>query len=278
MRDQRSIGRTGTPRTACARTNQPAWEIRRGLLSVAYYAPTKDRLAHVGSVAPRQRPCWHFLKPKMVGSACFWACAIVFIISGLFASESLAHKVKVFAYAEGDRLTVQGYFGGKTKAANCAVCIYDSKGVKIGEGVTDSEGLWEFPLPESAPVSGNLLVVLEAGSGHRAEYVVESGDLPARKSQSGATTQQPASPARAAQSAPNDIPQGNEEQYARLVDETLAKRIGPLVKMLSNQQKILMEMRDKGPGVSEIIGGIGWIFGLVGVGAYFARRNGRKEP
>jgi nickel transport protein len=43
--------------------------------------------------------------------------------------------------------------------------------------------------------------------------------------------------------------------------------------MLGEQQKLLMEQKMKGPGVTEIIGGIGWIFGLVGVWAYFMSRK-----
>jgi nickel transport protein len=34
-----------------------------------------------------------------------------------------------------------------------------------------------------------------------------------------------------------------------------------------------MEQKMKSPGVAELIGGIGWIFGMVGVWAYFISRK-----
>jgi nickel transport protein len=34
-----------------------------------------------------------------------------------------------------------------------------------------------------------------------------------------------------------------------------------------------MEQKMRGPSVTEVIGGIGWIFGLVGVWAYFINRK-----
>jgi nickel transport protein len=35
---------------------------------------------------------------------------------------------------------------------------------------------------------------------------------------------------------------------------------------------MLAEQTEAGPNLRDIIGGIGWIFGLIGVAAYFRRR------
>ncbi len=37
-------------------------------------------------------------------------------------------------------------------------------------------------------------------------------------------------------------------------------------------RRAVLEGTEDGPGLREIIGGIGWIFGLVGVAAYFKSR------
>ena len=48
--------------------------------------------------------------------------------------------------------------------------------------------------------------------------------------------------------------------------------------MLGKQQKLLMELKEKSVSLTEIIGGIGWILGIVGVAAYFmSRRNMKKQ-
>lgn len=207
------------------------------------------------------------------------------IVSGLCSWDAHAHRVNVFAYVEGDAVVVQGYFGGKAKAMNCAVEIYDSSDKKLAEAKTDSQGLCSFRIAELPPFEGGLKVILVAGSGHKAKYSLEAGDLPGKASaRKPEAEKEKKSPAEQTVSTPETPPKAagptpvvDEKRIAGLVDEALDKRIGPIVKMLGNQQKLLLEQQDKGPRIAEIIGGIGWIFGLVGVGAYFMSRNGRKD-
>ena len=45
----------------------------------------------------------------------------------------------------------------------------------------------------------------------------------------------------------------------KTVEDGLDSKIQPILQMLGEQQKLLMEQKTKGPGVTEIIGGIGWI-------------------
>jgi hypothetical protein len=59
----------------------------------------------------------------------------------------------------------------------------------------------------------------------------------------------------------------------KIVEDAVDQRIQPLVKMLGTQQKFLMEQRDGGPTLNEIVGRIGWILGIVGVAGYFMGRN-----
>lgn len=59
----------------------------------------------------------------------------------------------------------------------------------------------------------------------------------------------------------------------KALEGTLDKKIEPVIRMLGQQQKILLEQQDRGPTLSEIVGGIGWILGLVGVTAFFMGRS-----
>ena len=64
----------------------------------------------------------------------------------------------------------------------------------------------------------------------------------------------------------------------RLVEEAVDSRIQPLATMLGQQQKLLMELKEKRSSLTEIFGGIGWILGIVGVAAYLmSRRHMRKQ-
>lgn len=53
----------------------------------------------------------------------------------------------------------------------------------------------------------------------------------------------------------------------RIVDAALDAKLAPLKRDLAAQ-------RNAGPGLTEIIGGIGWLLGLAGMGLYFRGRRG----
>lgn len=59
----------------------------------------------------------------------------------------------------------------------------------------------------------------------------------------------------------------------KALEGALDRKIEPVIRLLGQQQKILMEQKDRGPTLSEIVGGIGWILGLVGVTAFFLGRS-----
>jgi nickel transport protein len=96
----------------------------------------------------------------------------------LLGSPVQAHKVNVFAYVEGERLVVEGYFGGNVKAQDCVVQVLDATGKKIHEGKTDQNGTYSLELADLPIFSDGLRIVLEAGLGHKAEYTLSGSDIP----------------------------------------------------------------------------------------------------
>ena len=105
----------------------------------------------------------------------FAICAIMFAIG---AGECQAHKINVFAVVEKDSLIVEGYFGGKVKAQNSSVEVYDSSGAKVAQGKTDNKGVYKIELGAIKPIKGDLKVVIWTGDGHKAEYVVKAAEIP----------------------------------------------------------------------------------------------------
>ncbi|MDD3313408.1 MAG: hypothetical protein PHP91_14845, partial [Pseudodesulfovibrio sp.] len=71
----------------------------------------------------------------------------------------------------------------------------------------------------------------------------------------------PAAPAEAA--APAAVP---AQADTAAIEAVVRREVAPIKQML-------LEMHDAGPGVVEIVGGIGWIFGLFGVAAYVKSRK-----
>jgi len=102
-----------------------------------------------------------------------FAIALCFL---LLPGICLAHKVIVFAWVEQGQVHVEGSFGSKRMARNSAVTALDNQGRVVNQGRTNSKGGYTFPLPE---VAGDLLIRLDAGTGHQATWTVPEAELKA---------------------------------------------------------------------------------------------------
>ena len=54
-----------------------------------------------------------------------------------------------------------------------------------------------------------------------------------------------------------------------MIDKALDRKLAPVI-------KLIRDTREEGPTIAEIVGGIGYIFGLFGVFMYFKSRNRSK--
>ena len=89
------------------------------------------------------------------------------------------HGVHVFAYVDGQKVFVEGYFTGKSKAVDSVVEVFDAQGNKLTEGRTDNNGVYSFKALDVVPVRGDLRIVLKAGPEHQAEFHIPASELPA---------------------------------------------------------------------------------------------------
>ncbi|WP_156921013.1 hypothetical protein [Fundidesulfovibrio putealis] len=224
--------------------------------------------------------------------------ALVFM---LWAGVALAHKVNVFAVAEGGAVSGEGYFAGGAKAQKVPVEILDASGAVIAKGMTEKDGTFSIALPPQA--TPPLKVVLKAGDGHQNDFTLTEQDLapavpasasapalpatvspPAASGQTPVATQASSSSASAA-SAPPAAGSGqaiapasgspaaaplDEVRLAALVEAAVAKSIDEKLAPLKLQLARMAE-QDQSARMRDIIGGIGWIIGLVGIAAWFKR-------
>jgi len=88
------------------------------------------------------------------------------LLALLLATPAWAHKVNLFAFVESGVVYCESYFADGRPVIEGKILVYDSKEQPLLIGKSDREGQWQFPLPQR----DDLVLVIEAGMGHRGEY------------------------------------------------------------------------------------------------------------
>ena len=175
------------------------------------------------------------------------------IIYCLFqVSDVHAHRVYLHAWQEGDTVHTESYFGDK-KVIKGTVHVFDLSGKELLKGITDEQGLFSFP----APKTNGLRITLNAGMGHGAEYLFK----PDKKATLNVRSNKKIS---------------NEPIHddSMMTHKEIKKWLENLDTTLNSISRRLVEIeKKKGPGFTEILGGIGYIFGIMGLALYFKGRS-----
>jgi nickel transport protein len=186
------------------------------------------------------------------------ALGIIAILT--LSTQVWAHKVNVFAWVEGDMVFVEGYYPGGKKAQNSPVEVYNVEGVKLLEGRTNEKGEFSFKIPAKE----DLRIVLTAGVAHKNDFIITAAELGLSESLSDAPDTKISEKVAAPSSATVDM-----GQLEVMIDQALDRKLKPVIQLIRNTRK-------EGPGVTEIVGGIGYILGLFGLLMYFKSRKERK--
>lgn len=190
-------------------------------------------------------------------------------LSLVVSPQAAAHKVNLFAYAEGMDVFVEGYFVDGKAAQNSAVKVFNPADELLAEGITDGEGQYQFSLSQVS----DLKVVLNAGMGHQATFTLSSDELGLggaanAASNSGDSSAGESAPASSAEPKPKQLASGAVDIEA-LVYKAVNEANIPLVRELSASQEKA--------SLSGIVGGVGYIVGFLGLFAYFKARQMIKE-
>ena len=200
-----------------------------------------------------------------------------------FVPLANAHKVNIYAYAEDGLVQSESYFVDGTKCKHSVLEVFDGRdGTKLLEGKTDEEGKFSFKIPKAT----SLKLVLHASMGHQAEFTLAEDEvrkamsIKSRKSEVKSQRPNPPLPPFTFASAnPPECGKGGRggiTQELRIsnteidatIERVLDKKLQPIMRILIKQQ----ESSGK-PGFTEIIGGIGYIIGLLGIVAYFKAKR-----
>lgn len=171
---------------------------------------------------------------------------------------AIAHRVYLFAWVEGDLVCTESYYSGNRAVRGGEVRVLDLRGRELLRGKTDEEGRFSFPLPGKQ----TLRILLEEATGHRAEYVLKTEEM----------TQTEESPKVENQEDGPVVPKQAEsipelDQIRKVVEEVLDTRLKPL------QRSIARMEQERGPSLSDIFAGLGYIFGLMGIVVYIKSRK-----
>lgn len=226
------------------------------------------------------------------------ALALVFCASPVFA-----HRVNVYAWLDNDHVIVECNFGKDKPAKGAAVTIRDSDTkAELLKGKTNDSGVFSFTVPDVVRKGHGLVIDVNAGEGHHNQWTMDASELYAAASltagfdqaaidsarQPGGNSNNvhpqdpPASALKETASGADNIPlaqsavQSPEQQpYAYLTPEELRKIVHEAVEsQIVPLRRQIAKQADGSPSITEIIGGLGWIMGIVGIILFYrARRN-----
>jgi cobalt/nickel transport system permease protein len=202
------------------------------------------------------------VRPEFFGRALALAGALA-LLAG--PGPALAHKLKVFATAEGATVIGYAYFntGARAQAVAVRVTLADGDAAPVFEGRTDAEGGFQFTAGRRA----DHLIVVEAEDGHGARFTVSAAELPETlpgPADAPAGTALPGPPAAA---LPPSIA-GNE--LRTLVEAAVARQLRPLREQLDAEQA---QVRGR-----DLLGGLGWIIGMAGLAYGLSGRRRSRPP
>ena len=159
---------------------------------------------------------------------------LAFCLLLLGAAPAFAHKIKLFATAEGMVVSGYAYFSGGARAQGADIAAHVGE-QQVFSGKTDDQGTFRFTATEAA----DHRLTVDSGDGHTAGFTIKAEEL--------------GRPAV----APTAEPATDDGRLAALIEQAVARQIRPLREQLDAFQESA-RLRDA-------LGGLGFIIGLGGL-------------
>jgi nickel transport protein len=190
---------------------------------------------------------------------------LLLIINVSFSALDVhAHRVNIFAWVDGDTVHTQSKFGGGKMVNNGEISVFDPERNLLLKGNTDENGEFSFTIPKKT----SLRIELNAGMGHQNEWIVTAEEIGALQEDNLVVSDQPedSNSVLGKKSDPLIATGLTREDIEQAVERAVEKKLTPIMQTLS-------DLRDPGPKITDIFGGIGYIIGLIGIGMYFKNRK-----
>jgi len=184
---------------------------------------------------------------------------VILLLSSLFSMAAIAHNVVGGVYATGFEIEGEaGFSNGSMANAGTIVKIFDQSGLPLGEVETDDEGFFTF----TAKKRITHVFEIDMGAGHQLTMQLPAEELPESLSAGSSSVQSTHNPSL---SVSNDTPDNVDQITVLMLEKAIAKQIKPL-------RKEIQSLKEKS-GLRDILGGIGYIFGLLGLVAFLRERK-----
>jgi len=196
--------------------------------------------------------------------------AVALALAVLAPATARAHKLSGYAGVEDGRITVHAYFSRGTKARGAKVRVFSESGKMLLETKTDEAGRCSF-VP---PAVETLRIVVDSADGHSRELTVDKSRLEGLEP----AASRPAAGAKAAPPKKRGEAPGESKGGAALNGDVLA-RIARLRQSVNELRHEVIQMRNalEATKLRDVAAGVGFIFGLFGVAAYFLSKRGAGD-
>ncbi len=174
----------------------------------------------------------------------FYRTVVALAITLILLSPAYAHKISTFGYQEGDMVYTESYFASGDRCKNCTVNVIAlDSGKTVANGRTDNEGVFDFKYTGKE----SLRITVDAGSGHMGSYTIKPEE---------------------AVSVIN-VPTVPSSGAGDMGTEALLDiKLRPI-----RRELVALRAAVSRPGITEILGGIGYIIGIAGIWAYMKSRE-----
>ncbi|MCI4625932.1 MAG: hypothetical protein L3V56_08215 [Candidatus Magnetoovum sp. WYHC-5] len=170
--------------------------------------------------------------------------------------NAYGHKIIVFAYKVSDKVFVECTFADGKVCKRSPVTVYEDKtGTKLFDGITDDGGQYSVTIINTE----QLRIVVDVGEGHRGEFILEA----LQESYEGHEEHE--------QAELNEITQAlciSGPDVENIVNDIMDKKLATVNMAVAKMQHYSSTTR-----VSDIIGGIGYVFGIFGIIMYFKSKK-----
>ena len=195
----------------------------------------------------------------------FCSCSIIFLFIIMApAKPSFAHKLKLFASAQGGVITGYAYFSGGGKPKNNLVMIKGRDDKSLGEVMTDDEGRFSFQTTQQI----DHWVMIESKDGHTAKWLIKKEELTASKGRV-ADLSESLNEGTNPKNSTLQNDSSNPTPLSNIDCHPLERKIDALREEVTLFQERIF-FRD-------ILGGVGYLLGLAGILFYWLGRNRHRK-
>lgn len=171
---------------------------------------------------------------------------------------AFAHGVKIFAAAEGDVVKGYVYNSGGSRMQNAEIVVFDPDDKKLGHIKTGADGSFAY----KTDLAMEHRFVVQTSDGHRAEFTVPAKVTSQKKHIENNSSGE-------SYAASEDLYHLRTIDLEEIIGRAVAREI-----ILLREQLVIHEEKVR---LRDIVGGIGYIFGLAGLACLFQGRKKRQK-